>query len=351
VTKTPKKPVTIYNVAKHVGVSPAAVSAVLSNRHEERGFSASTVERIRRGIRDLGYIPNMEGRRLRTRKTGEQRLYLALLTSYEAPFFLTGMAMRVLQKIIDQRTSATLKFYVSIELFHAGRLKEIQDVFESSRFHGVIVTNTVVEDDRFLAATTPPFHSVILGRSIPNYCCVLEEPNHAGRRAAQLLVRAGHRKLAVLCPALLTQTTSARVDAFCTTVQSLSGKQPLRVTSVDFSPAAGAAALQSLLEPKPVIDGVFVVTDTLAVGAYQAIKSIGARIGSDISVVGIGDHEFSGLFDPPLTCVSPFNYAATEQAVRSLLLMMENSSVPPGEIFVPPRAMENTGSSVRPPAG
>lgn len=350
-SKTPRKPVTIYTVAKHVGVSPAAVSAVLSNRYRERGFSGATVERIRRGIRELGYMPNMEGRRLRTQKAGVQHLYLALLTSYEAPFFLTGMAMQVVQKMIDERTSANLKFYVSIELFHAGRLKEIHDLFESSRFHGVIVTNTVPEDDRFLAATVPPFFAVILGRSIPNYCCVLEEPTHAGRRAAQILTRAGHRKLAVLCPALLTQTTAARAEAFCAAVQGISGQQPLRVTSVDFSPAAAAAALRAVLQPSPVVDGVFVVTDSLAVGAYQAIKGAGAAIARDISVVGIGDHEFSGLFDPPLTCVSPFNYGAAEQAVRSLMALMTGETVPPGDIFVPPRPIENPGSSVRPPPG
>ncbi len=345
--KAPQKPITIHTVAKHVGVSTAAVSAVLSNRHEERGFSPATVERIRRGISELGYVPNMEGRRLRTQNSGIRSIYLALLTSYEAPFFLTGMTMRVVQKIIAQRTAPGVQFYVSIELFHAGRLKEIRGLFESSRFHGVIVTNTVPEDDRFLAATTPPFHSVILGRSIPNYCSVLEEPIHAGRRAAKLLVGAGLRKLAVLCPALLTQTTSARVEAFCTTVQTMTGMHPLRVTSVDFSPAAGEAALQTLLTPKPVIDGVFVVTDSLGVGAYQAVKASGLTIGKDLSVVGIGDHEFSGLFDPPLTCVSPFNDAATEQAVRSLLLMLDGEPVPRVETFVPPRPAQNPGLSVR----
>lgn len=335
-----KKSVTIYAVAKHAGVSPAAVSAVLSNRHAERGFASSTVERIRRAIRELGYMPNIEGRRLRAHKAGVRSLYIGLLTSFEAPLFLINLTLQRARRMVDERTSPTAKYHVSIELFHAGRLREMHELFDSSRFHGVLVTNTVPEDDQFLAETTPPFSVVLLGRRVPNYCCVLEERTHAGTRAAQLLVQAGRRKIAILCPALLTQTTGARVDAFCAAIQSLTGRQPLRVTSVDFSPAAGAAALQGLLAPNPVVDGIFVATDALAVGAYQAIKASGRSIPKDVSVVGIGDHEFSGLFDPPLTCVSPFNYAASEQALQLLLKLMDGSPVEAREIPVQPRPIE-----------
>jgi len=119
------------------------------------------------------------------------------------------------------------------------------------------------------------------------------------------------------------------------------------VTSVDFSPAAGAAALQGLLQPNPVIDGLFVATDTLAVGAYQAIKQAGLNIPRDIAVVGIGDHEFSDLFDPALTCVSPYNHAASEQALQLLLQLMDGSPVEPREILLEPRPMEIGASSGR----
>jgi LacI family transcriptional regulator len=323
------------------------VSAVLSNRHKERGFAGATVERIRKGIRELGYMPNMEGRRLRAHKAGVRRVYIGILTSFEAPLFLTSLALRGVQRMVDKRTSPTLKFYVSIELFHAGRLREMNDLFDSSRFHGVIVTNTLSEDDHFLAAAAPPFSVVLLGRRVPNYCCVLEEPTHAGNRAAELLIGAGRKRIALLCPALLTQTTAGRVESFCTAVQNLTGRQPLRVTSVDFSAAGGAAALQGLLHPNPVIDGLFVATDTLAVGAYQAIKQAGRSIPEDIAVVGIGDHEFSGLFDPPLTCVSPYNHAASEQALHLLMQLMDGSPVESREIFLDPRPMEKRASSGR----
>src|SRR5438874_1694759 len=92
-------PVTVRTIAKHVGVSPAAVSTVLANRHEERRLAATTVEKIRRAVRDLGYVPNIAGRRLRAHDPEVRQVDLGILTSYEAPLFLVSRSLRQVQRM------------------------------------------------------------------------------------------------------------------------------------------------------------------------------------------------------------------------------------------------------------
>ena len=175
-TRGKKPPVTVRSIALHVGVSPATVSTVLANRHEERRLAPATVERIRRAVRELGYVPNIAGRRLRAHDPGVRQIDLAILTTFEAPLFLVSRALRQLQRMADARTGPGRKFSVSIDMFHAGRLHEMPGLLNASRFNGVIITNTLPDDDAFLATTTLPYAVVVLGRRITNYWCVLETP-------------------------------------------------------------------------------------------------------------------------------------------------------------------------------
>src|SRR5688572_14230985 len=119
------RPVTVHTIAEHVGVSPAAVSTVLSNRHEERRLAASTVERIRQAVRELGYVPNVAGRRLRAHDPEVRHMELGILTSFEAPLFLLSRALREMQRTVDHRSAPDRRFSVSIDMYHAGRLREM----------------------------------------------------------------------------------------------------------------------------------------------------------------------------------------------------------------------------------
>lgn len=331
-----KSPVTVRTIAEHVGVSAAAVSTVLANRHEERRLSPATVERIRKAVRDLGYMPNVAARRLRAHDPEVHHIELGILTSFEAPLFLVSRVLRQVQRMADARTGSGRDFSVSIAMFHAGRLREMAGLLNASRFNGVVITNTLPDDDAFLAATTLPYAVVVLGRRLANYSCVLDTPGEIGRRAAEILIKRGCRHLVVLTPALLTQSTAERADAFCTAARTQTGSEPARVVAAGFTPTHGADALRAHLGAGRRCDGLYAVTDGLALGAFQAIKDAGRKIPKDIAVVGVGDHEHADFFDPPLTCVGPSNETIVEEVVTQLFDLMNRRRVKPVETLVPP---------------
>lgn len=323
-------------IAEHVGVSPAAVSTVLSNRHEERRLAPGTVERIRQAVRELGYVPNVAARRLRAHDPEVRHMELGILTSFEAPLFLISRALRQLQRSVDHRSGPDRRYSVSIDMFHAGRLREMPGLLSASRFNGVIITNTLPEDDTFLKSTTLPYAVVVQGRRLANYCCVLETPGAGGRRAAEILLGRGRRQLAVVTPRLLTETTADRAESFCTAVRDLTGRSTVRITADGFTPQCGSDALRTHLEAHPRCDALFAVTDTLALGAYHALKSLGRRVPEDVAVVGVGDHEHADFFDPPLTCVGPEYDRVVEEVVALLFNLMSRRRVNPTEVFVAP---------------
>lgn len=329
------RPVTVHTIAEHVGVSPAAVSTVLSNRHEERRLAPATVERIRQAVRDLGYVPNVAARRLRAHDPEVRHMELGILTSFEAPLFLVSRTLRQVQQAVDARTTADRRFSVTIDMFHAGRLRDMPGLLSSSRFNGVIIANTLPEDDAFLKSTTLPYAVVVQGRRLENYCCVLETPAAGGASAAAILLGRGVRQPAVITPSLLTETTGDRAESFCAAMRA-AGLAPTRITAADFTPASGAAAVRTHLQAHPKCDGLFAVTDTLALGAFHALKAAGYRVPDDVAVVGVGDHEQADFFEPPLTCVGPVYDCVVAEVVTLLFNLMSGRRVRPTEVFVAP---------------
>lgn len=328
--------VTIYEIAKHLGISPAAVSSALANRGVERRLAPETIRRIREAATELGYVPNMAGRRLRAHKAATRQFDLAILTSFEAPLPLVSQVLHTLQRAVDLQTTEHTRFAVAIEMFHAGRLQEKPGLLDSNRYHGVIVTNTLPEDDQFLGNARLPYPVVILGRRIPNYCCVLEAPDFVGRRSAEVLLDAGCKALAILHGKQLTHTTADRVTAFTQAVRDRTGKPPIVLVSDGLQPPQGAATLEAFFARRGKLDGLFTVTDSLAIGAYQAIRHRGRTVPDDVAVVGVGDYELAEYIDPPLTTVAGANDAMVAEAVPLLFRLLKGEKYVPGEVLVVP---------------
>ncbi len=328
--------VTIYQIATHVGMSAATVSSVLAHRHKERRIAADTVQKVREAAQRLGYVPNMAGRRLRAHKAATRQFDLAILTSFEAPLPLVGQLLHTLQSAVDQKTTKDTRYAVSIEMFHAGQLRDRPALLDANRYHGVILTNTLPEDDRFLAKARLPYPVVILGRRVPGYFCVLEAPNLVGRKALEVLEKAGRRELAVMHGRSLTHTTSDRVEAFARQAREATGRDPAVLICDGLQPADASRALETFLAQGGRLDGLFVVTDSLAIGAYQTLKKRRQYIPEDVAVVGVGDNEMAEYFDPPLTTVAGANDAMVGEAVPLLFGMLQGDRGPAREIHVVP---------------
>jgi len=335
--KSVNKPVvTIYEIAKHVGVSPATVSSVLANRHVERRIATETVRRIREATHLLGYVPNMAGRRLRAHRSATRQFDLAILTSFEAPLPLVGQALQALQRAVDVQTTTDTRYAVAIEMFRAGRIRDKPGLLDSDRYHGVIITNTLPEDDAFLTEAKLPYPVVILGRRIPGYCCVLEAPTFVGRHSAEVLLDAGCRQPAVLHGRRLTHTTSDRLQSFVQTVRERTGRDPAVLVSEGLQPPQGATALEDFFVRGGKLDGLFTVTDSLALGAYRIIKQSGRTIPANVAVVGVGDYELAEYFDPPLTTVAGANDAMVAEAIPLLFRLLRGEADTPHEVLVVP---------------
>lgn len=328
--------VTVQSIADHAGVSIAAVSSVLNNRQVERRISADTVNRIRAASAKLGYLPNISARRLRSGTSQKNNIVLAFVTSFEAPLSLASHLIMELRQLVDGdgRGSSGMTFSVMVEMFPAGQLKDMPGILTGDHFNAAIITNTTPEDDQFLNRSHLPFPVVLVNRAIPRYSCVVEDPE-AGGLAAGALLRVKRRHPAVLHGTPLTQTTQNRVDSFVRTVAGQLGRPPLEIVAGKLSETAAYDAMIRFLGRGERIDGLYAVTDGMALGAYHAIKEKGLSIPGDIAVVGVGDYDISAFFDPPLSVVGVQRSELGKEASRLLMRQLEEPGLPPLKVEIP----------------
>ena len=176
---------------------------------------------------------------------------------------------------------------------------------------------------------------MLIGRDIPNYSSVRDLPKKTGQQAAEILVSAESSHLAVLHAKLLTQTTSSRLEGFCSKLKSLGITEPFRIASEGFDERDGYQAMKRFLAGGQKIDGLYSILDSLAVGAYHALKESGLHIPQDVAVIGTGDYPIASYLDPPLSTFTRMHYNLHEQAGRLLLRHLTGEIRTPTHILIP----------------
>ena len=333
-----EKPITITTLANHVGVSVATVSAVMNNRHKQRRISSQTVRKVQEAAAEIGYLPNVSARRLRSGRLN-QCLVLAVITSYQAPLTLVSAAIAALHRRVSQDKYKNINYTITVEMFDAGKLSELPGLLDGSRFNGAIIANTLAKDDAFIARSQFAIPVVLIGRDIPNYSFVRDSPEKTGQEAAEILVSTESENLAVLHAKLLTQTTTNRLKGFFDKAATLRMKEPSRIISEGFDEKDGYRAMKRFLADGHKIDGLYSVMDSLAVGAYHAIKERGFCIPQDIAVVGTGDYPIASYLDPPLSTFTRSQYNMHEEAVHLLLAHLTGEIRTSTHVLIPTSAV------------
>lgn len=335
--------VTIKTLAEYTGHSVGTVSSVLTNQHEKRRISLETVHRIRTAAQKLGYVPNMAARRLRSQTSQVQQAILVVITAYESPITLASYALHSLQHVIDRETQPTISYSMTIEMFHADHLSELPGLTSTSRFSGAIITNTTAKDDEFLNAAFIPYPVVVINRDLYGYATVSEHPE-TGREAAQELLALDRRNLGILHPAILTQSTLNRVNSFKRAVAESTGKAAKVIISEDLTETSSFHAMQKFMSKREKLDGLYCVSDTLALGAYHAIKRK-RKIPEQVAVVGVGDIETSYFFDPPLSTVGVSHKRLHDDAASLLMKLLSRDPPKPSQLVIRPvvTLRESTG--------
>lgn len=336
--------INIRDVAKAAGVSVTTVSHALSEAHSSR-VNAQTVEHIKAVAGDLGYAPNRLASGLRN-----QRSQILGLVSDEIT--TTPFAGAMIQGAQDAASEhGHLLMVVNSGLDNELERQEIR-ALQQHQVDGIIYArmfNQMVSvPDGLRGAPT-----IVLDATSDNpaLSSVVPDEFGAGESAAELLVSAGHRRIAMINNEDDIPAAHGRLAGFRAALIRHGLQLQADCLLAEHPSAAGGrkAALQ-LLSRTDRPTALFCFNDQMAMGAYQAAGHLGLKVPADISIVGVDNLELiaDGLW-PGLSTMALPHYEMGRWAVLKLLDELENPGTPRVHEKIPCPLVER--ESVAPPKG
>jgi len=132
------------------------------------------------------------------------------------------------------------------------------------------------------------------------------------------LMGLGHRRIAFIKGPEGNGDADARLQGYREAMEVQEGAEPLELQG-DFSEEGGFRAACRALRMSPLPTAIFAANDTMAIGAYRALRERGVRIPGNVSVAGFDDVPFVSYLDPPLTSIhAPISELGGRAAKRLL---------------------------------
>ncbi|MBE3577615.1 MAG: LacI family DNA-binding transcriptional regulator [Limnochordales bacterium] len=318
---------TARDVAREAGVSPTAVSFVLTGTHPEK-VSAATRKRVLEAVERLGYRPNRVARSLRTHRTGAIGV---LLTDIKHP--LLARTVSGIQQVARQYGYHVVLHNTS---FNPEAEREALQFLADLLVDGIIFvsTSTWGDDSVLLEWTQTPL--VLINRAlsesipVPSSLPRVRVDYRAGAKEAVLhLVEQGCRRIAYVGAVLTGPGASlAATERYGGYRDALAeAGLPYLPELVHISSSSrpgwddGAEAVERFLAYG--FDGLYAVNDYAAAGAIGRLLRGGLRVPQDVAVVGNDNTEVASHHSPQITSVDPNWEEAGAVALRLLQSMLD----------------------------
>jgi len=148
----------------------------------------------------------------------------------------------------------------------------------------------------------------------------------AALQATRHLIGRGCRRLGTITGPTDMSAGSERLRGFQAAMGE-AGLTPVGIATGDFTIASGELAAAELLAADPQMDGMFIASDLMAVGAMRVLHRAGIPVPDQVKVVGFDNFSAALETDPPLTTMT--NPASELTRIAGLMLLELLSGLTP----------------------
>ena len=309
----PARPVTLADIAREAGTSPATASRALSGR----GYvSTAARDRLLAAAERLGYVPNASARTLK-QKTSR---VVGVAVSDLGNQFYARIAAGVEQTLRESDFQMVL---ISDNSKGSEELAGAR-TFLAARAPGVILTPVGKEATRLLAS-----HGVAVvevDRRLAEYDCdaVVIDNERGGREATLHLLEQGHRRIGLLVAGTGWTTDIGRLNGYLQA--HADARVPVLerlILRVEHGALDAEQRIADLLD-EHAPTALFAANNLLAEQAWHVIRRRRLRLPDDISLVGFDDVPWMGMVEPGITVVAQPSIELGRRAARLLLRRVED---------------------------
>lgn len=325
------KNITLKEIAQKLGISITTVSKALKNYPD---VSEKTRTAVLELAKSLHFTPNSFAVNLRTKESKTIGLVIPEVVHH---FFSS-----VINGIIDE---AEKNGYLVI-IVQSNESMEMEkkqlEMLMNKRVDGILISlSNESNDDEHIRE--------IMNRDIPlvmfdkiskliNCSKVIINDQKAASSAVQHLIDNGCKKIAHIRGALNPQNAVDRFLGYKKTLEknTIPFDSSLVYTCIGAGFEEGYDFAKQVLEDHPDVDGIFAVTDMVAVGVITYLNEIKINVPDQIKVIGFSNWFMGKVITPKLSTIDQPGYEMGVTSFSILLAEMQNKS----KIALEPKIIE-----------
>lgn len=321
--------ITVSQLAKKSGVSPATVSRVINHRELVR---EETVFAVEQAMAELGYALKKPGAAIQEQK----QLIVLNIPDTQNVFY---------QEVIRgaKMSASAHGFYLLIyeSYINPGTIRDFCGLLCRISASGVILLNQLsaglLEQ---IQAVVPLIQCCEYNKEAP-YPYVGIDDLYAARNATQHLIACGHQKIAFINGPLSFKYAVDRQEGFLEALREARITVPknwiVQLPEVHYELAY--SAICRLFNSTNVPNAIFAISDIFAMAALRAARRYGFKVPRDIMVVGFDNLEFSMMTFPSITTVNLPKYQMGYSACEMLIEYILNPLAEPRSILLDTQLM------------
>ncbi|BCK00981.1 LacI family DNA-binding transcriptional regulator [Anaerocolumna chitinilytica] len=309
------KKATIKDVAKEAGVSISTVSNALNNSPL---VSEDTKNRIIQIAENIKYVPNMNGKMLKARKS----MTVGVFSSSVSGHYFYILVDSVFKEL--RRRGFGLNIVINKD-----KRALLSNVL-SKNFDGIIVfDNERVGEHEVELIVQNQIKTVFLDRDLngADVSSVLFDSYKSGYDLTKYLIHLGHKRIYFIEGEENTYDNLERKRGYTTALKEIGveiKEEYFFKGMFEESYAYNDVISRFRLGNSQIPDAIVAANDYSAIGCIKAFSRLGYRVPEDISVVGFDDIEVARYFTPTLTTVRNPIARQGIRAVEILMDMMNN---------------------------
>ena len=325
--KRPQR-ITIRDVAKLAGVSPATVSKVLNDAPH---VSQESRQRVMSAVAKLDFRPNSIARSLKSRRT----LTIGLITDDLEGVFTTSM----MRGVEDVTSSRGFSVFLCNSYGNADKERAHLQLLLDKQVDGVILLSGYKVRERGAPAldlgSIPVVYLYQYTRDI-NVPCIIPDDFGGAEIGTNHLISLGRKRIGLINGPYHYEATHHRLEGYKSALENAGiSYDPSLVRSGKWYEDSGYMMAKDLMSMDNPPDALFCCSDSLAAGAIRALCELDIRVPDDIPVVGFDNRPFAAHHVPPLTTVALPLYEMGRMAGEMIVSAILGPTPEPGIHKVP----------------
>lgn len=272
-------PVTSLDVAKLAGVSRSAVSRTFT---PGASVSDKTREKVQKAAAELGYRVNLVARGLNKQRTDLVGLIAARMDNPYRSAQIDALAKQLVRE----------GFRPMLFCIDEGKdAEQLLSILLNYQVSGVVITSDAPPAKICAECAQMRVPLVLVDRAdeLPFVDRISSDNKKGGRLAAEVLIRAGRRRLLVLQPETMVYSMRERAAAFIGRAAE-DGLVAEVMTVGTHEYYSGCAAADKIASRRDQGLGIFCPTDIVALGLLDALRhEHGVSIPEELSLIGYDD--------------------------------------------------------------